>query len=170
VLGEDVAQQREHVDLAHAGRGLVAPDDEAAVGEIDVAPEHRAGRRDPAAAEQQHGDRRAPAGGLEALLFALFYAATGLAVAVYYRRLAVTGAKAFFELALLPLASAAFLAYVIVRSVPDLGGWTGKNMTYLYVLLGVGVLLMLYARWRKESDYFQRPLEAYDANTAETTT
>jgi amino acid transporter len=103
------------------------------------------------------------------LLFALFYAATGLAVAVYYRRLAVSGAKALFELALLPLASAAFLGYVIVRSVPDLGGWTGKNMTYLYVLLGAGVVLMLYARWRKESDYFQRPLEAYDPTTAETT-
>ena len=103
------------------------------------------------------------------LLFALFYAATGLAVAVYYRRLAVTGAKAFFELALLPLASAAFLCFVIVRSVPDLGGWTGKNMVYLYVLLGIGVVLMIYARSRKESDYFQRPLEAYDPTQVETT-
>jgi amino acid transporter len=101
------------------------------------------------------------------LLFALFYTATGLAVAVYYRRLAVRGVRPFLELALLPLGSAAFLGYIIWRSIPELGGWTGRNMEYLYVLLGIGVALMLYARWRKESDYFQRPLEAYDPASAD---
>ena len=60
------------------------------------------------------------------------------------------------------VASALFLCYVIWRSIPGLGGWTGRNMEYLYVLLGLGVALMAYAKWRNESDYFDRPLEAYD--------
>jgi hypothetical protein len=64
VLGQDLAQQREHVDLAHAGVGLVAADLEPPVGEVDVAPEHRSGCRRPPAAQQQRGERRAPAGGI----------------------------------------------------------------------------------------------------------
>ena len=96
------------------------------------------------------------------LLFALFYAATGFAVAVYYRRLAVQGVRPLLELCVFPVASALFLCYVIWRSIPGLGGWTGRNMEYLYVLLGLGVALMAYAKWRNESDYFDRPLEAYD--------
>jgi len=96
------------------------------------------------------------------LLFALFYAATGFAVAVYYRRLALQGVRPLLELGVFPVASALFLCYVIWRSIPDLGGWTGRNMEYLYVLLALGVALMAYAKWRNESDYFDRPLEAYD--------
>jgi amino acid transporter len=100
----------------------------------------------------------------DGLLFALLYTATGLAVAVYYRRLAVRGVRSFVDLALVPIASAAWLGYVIWRSVPGLGGWSGKNLLYLYVLLGIGIILMLYARWRNESDYFERPLEAFQPN------
>ena len=95
------------------------------------------------------------------LLFALFYAATGFAVAVYYRRRR-QGARPLLELGVFPVASALFLCYVIWRSIPGLGGWTGRNMEYLYVLLALGVALMAYAKWRNESDYFDRPLEAYD--------
>ena len=47
-------------------------------------------------------------------------------------------------------------------SIPGLGGWTGRNMEYLYALLAIGVVLMLYARWRGESRYFDQPLEAFD--------
>jgi hypothetical protein len=65
VLGPDLAQQREHVDLPHASVGLVAADLEAPVGEVDVAPDHGAGRRGPPAAQHQRGDRRAPAGRLD---------------------------------------------------------------------------------------------------------
>jgi hypothetical protein len=39
-------------------------------------------------------------------------------------------------------------------------------MEYLYALLAIGVVLMLYARSRKESDYFDQPLEAFDPTTA----
>jgi len=41
-------------------------------------------------------------------------------------------------------------------------------MEYLYVLLALGLALMAYARWRGESDYFDRPLEAYDPADAAT--
>ena len=67
VLGQDLPQQRQHVDLAHAGIGLVATDLEPPVREVDVAPQHRPGRRRSPAAEQQRGDRRAPAGRLDRL-------------------------------------------------------------------------------------------------------
>jgi amino acid transporter len=96
------------------------------------------------------------------VLFALFYAATGFAVAVYYRKLAARGLRPLLELAVFPAASAVFLCYVVWRSIPGLGGWTGRNMEYLYLLLGIGAVLMIYARIRGESDYFDRPLEAYD--------
>ncbi len=100
------------------------------------------------------------------LLFALFYAATGFAVAVYYRKLAARNVRGMLELVVFPVASALFLCYVIWRSIPGLGGWTGRNMEYLYALLAIGLVLMLYARWRKESDYFDQPLEAFDPSTA----
>ena len=105
---------------------------------------------------------------IDGILFALFYSATGFAVAVYYRRLAVQGVRPLVELGVFPVASALFLCYVIWRSIPGLGGWTGRNMEYLYVLLALGLALMAYARWRGESDYFDRPLEAYDPASAAT--
>ncbi len=79
VLGEDLPEQRQHVDLAHAGVGLVPADLEAPVGEVDIAPEHRAGRRSPAATEEEHGDGRAAAGRLDRMALG-----PGPAVAVGY--------------------------------------------------------------------------------------
>jgi len=49
--------------------GLVAPDLEAPVGEVHVAPHHSAGRRGTAAAQQERRDRRSPPGGLRAGCF-----------------------------------------------------------------------------------------------------
>ena len=51
MLGQDLPQQRQHVDLAHARVGLVATDLEPPVGEVVVAPQHRADRSPPAAEE-----------------------------------------------------------------------------------------------------------------------
>ena len=61
VLGQDFPEQRQHVDLAHACVGLVPADHEPSVGEIHVAPKRRPGSGSPAAAQEQRGDRRAPA-------------------------------------------------------------------------------------------------------------
>jgi len=98
------------------------------------------------------------------LLFAVFYAATGIAMAVYYRRRAVASLRSLLELAVIPLASAAFLLYIGYRAVPtNLGGWGSRNMLYLYIMLGIGVALMLYARFWLRADYFFQPQEAAPA-------
>jgi amino acid transporter len=96
------------------------------------------------------------------LMFALFYAATGIAMAVYYRRLAVRGVGAFLQVALVPLASAVFLIWVAFKSVPGLGGWNGTVMHYLYIMIAVGIIFLLVARFIGRSPYFAEPLEAYD--------
>jgi len=99
---------------------------------------------------------------VDGLLFALFYALTGIATAVYFRKLAMRGAWSFILVAVFPLAAAAFLAYIMYRSVAGLGGWTGRDLVSLYVMLGIGAVIMLYARFNGTSDYFRRPRESYE--------
>jgi amino acid transporter len=98
---------------------------------------------------------------VDGLLFALYYALTGIATAVYYRKLASRSAWSLVQLAVFPLAAAGFLAYIIVRSVERLGGWNGSDLVSLYVMLGIGVAIMLYVRFAGGSDYFSLPRETY---------
>jgi amino acid transporter len=49
------------------------------------------------------------------LMFALFYAATGVGMAVYYRKLALRSPRGFLELMLVPGVSAIFLLWVAVK-------------------------------------------------------
>jgi len=102
------------------------------------------------------------------LMFALFYAATGIGMAVYYRRLAVRGARGFVELMVVPVLSAAFLIWVAWKSVPGLGGWSGSVMKLAYVMLAIGVVMMIIGRLRRQTDYFSRPVEAYDPAATQT--
>jgi hypothetical protein len=39
-------------------------------------------------------------------------------------------------------------------------------MTLAYVMIGIGVLLMIVARARRQTDYFSRPVEAYEPAAA----
>jgi len=97
------------------------------------------------------------------LFFALFYAATALSMAVYYRRLAIRGLGSFLELALIPVLSAAFLIWVAIRSVPGLGGWGGSTMTYVYVMVAVGGGLLIVGRVTAHpGSYFHERPEAYE--------
>jgi hypothetical protein len=98
---------------------------------------------------------------VDGLLFALYYALTGIATAVYYRKLAGRSAWSLVQLAVFPLAAAGFLAYIIVRSVEGPGGWSGSDLVSLYVMLGIGVAIMLYVRFAGGSDYFSLPRETY---------
>lgn len=98
---------------------------------------------------------------VDGLLFALYYALTGIATAVYYRKLAVRSPWNIVQLAVFPLAAAGFLAYIIVRSVEGLGGWSGRDLVSLYVMLGIGAAIMLYVRFTGGSDYFCLPRETY---------
>lgn len=96
----------------------------------------------------------------DGLLFSLFYAATGIAMAVYYRRQAFRSWRGVLEVIVIPLVSAGFLLYVSYRSVPiNLGGWGSRNMVYLYVMLGIGIAFMIDARFRRRADYFFQPRE-----------
>jgi hypothetical protein len=39
-------------------------------------------------------------------------------------------------------------------------------MRNVYVMLGIGVILLVIARARRQTDYFDRPVEAYDPSAA----
>jgi amino acid transporter len=96
---------------------------------------------------------------VDGLLFALFYAFTGITMVVHFRRMAAAGPWNAVSLLLIPLISAAFLFYVVWKSVPGLGGWTSGSLISLYVLLGIGLMIMIYVRATNSSEYFATPRE-----------
>jgi amino acid transporter len=96
------------------------------------------------------------------LMFALFYAATGIGMAVYYRKLAARSVGGFLELIVVPGISALFLLWVAWKSVPGLGGWGGTIMKIVYVMLAIGVVLLFVGKARRQTDYYDRPVEAYE--------
>src|ERR1700750_265905 len=75
--------------------------------------------------------------------------------------IAATSPWNIIHIAVFPLAAAGFLAYIIVRSVEGLGGWAGRDLVSLYVLVGIGVPISIYVRFRGGSDYFKLPRETY---------
>lgn len=95
------------------------------------------------------------------LLFAVFYAATGITTAVYFRNLALQRTRDFFALLIVPAVSGLFLLWVAWRSIPGLGGWGGTVMRYLYVMLGIGLVLLLVGRFVTRSPYFAQHVAAY---------
>jgi amino acid transporter len=99
---------------------------------------------------------------VDGMLFALFYAFTGIAMIAYFRRVAIAGARNTLTLLLIPLVSTAFLLYVVWKSVPGLGGWTSGSLVSLYILLGIGAVIMICVRLTNSSGYFATPREAFD--------
>jgi amino acid transporter len=75
---------------------------------------------------------------VDGLLFALFYACTGITMVVYFRRMATAGLRNAATMVLIPFICTTFLLYIVWKSVPGLGGWTSGNLISLYVLLGIG--------------------------------
>jgi amino acid transporter len=91
------------------------------------------------------------------LLFAGFYTFTALSAVFYYRRRIFTNAWDALMVGLLPLASAVFLAWVVVKSLqtaPATEKWS------LVGIMGAGVVLMLVARFILRSPFFRIPLES----------
>jgi amino acid transporter len=85
------------------------------------------------------------------LLFSVFYILTALATIVYYRRRLLASPKDGLMLGLLPIASALFLAWIVVKSVQE------APSSQRYSLLGIvaaGVVLMFVARFVLRSDFF----------------
>ena len=91
------------------------------------------------------------------LLFAIFYVMTALAAIVYYRRRIFSRVWDSVLIGLLPLASAAFLAWVVVKSLLD------APNAQRFALVGIvvaGLVMMLVARFGYQSQFFRLPRES----------
>jgi amino acid transporter len=94
------------------------------------------------------------------LLFSAFYILTALATIVYYRRRIMARPQDLVWLGILPLAAAGFLGWIIAKSMttaPAAQNWS------ILGIIGVGVVLMLLARYRLRSDFFHIQRESADA-------
>jgi amino acid transporter len=94
---------------------------------------------------------------LTGLLFAIFYVLTGLASIVYYRRRVFSNVRDALVLGVLTLASAAFLVWMVEKSLS--GAPAAENFSLLGIVV-VGLLLMLVARFGLKSWFFQIPRES----------
>jgi amino acid transporter len=91
------------------------------------------------------------------LLFAVFYILTALTAVVYYRRRILAGAWDALILGVLPVGAAAFLTWILVKSLlsaPAAQVWSFAG------IVAAGLILMLYARFVLRSPFFQLPRES----------
>ncbi len=112
------------------------------------------------------------------LMIAFYYALTGFACAVYYRRELTKSAKNFLFIGVGPLVGAAILGFLFVKSAIDLvdpeNSYTGQTILGMAVpfVTGVGFLLLgavLLVLWRlggHERFFERRPFEAVDPAVA----
>jgi hypothetical protein len=98
---------------------------------------------------------------VDGLLFALFYVFTGVTMVVYFRRVGTCGPRNAITLLAIPVISTAFLFYIVWKSVPGLGGWTSGSLVALYIMLGIGAVIMIWVRLAKTSPYFSTPREVF---------
>jgi len=96
---------------------------------------------------------------LTSLLYCAFYVLTACAAIVYYRRRIFSGFLDAMILGVLPLAAAAFLCWILVRSLmlaPAAQVWS------MAAIVGVGLVLMLAARFVLQSPFFHIQRESYN--------
>ena len=86
------------------------------------------------------------------VLFALFYAATGIATTWFYRRLLTRSVKDAFLVGVLPIGGAAALLYIAVKSLVDFSGQALWSMVGIAI---AGVLAMIFAAAYKRSQFFK---------------
>jgi amino acid transporter len=85
------------------------------------------------------------------LLFSIFYILTALAAVAYYRRRVFRSARDALTLGIFPLAAAAFLGWVLTKSLlaaPWAWRWS------LIAIVAAGLILMLAARYILRSPFF----------------
>ena len=91
------------------------------------------------------------------LLYATFYVLTALGAVVYFRRRIVSNAADLVLVGILPLAAAAFLVWLVVKSL--LAAPAPQLRSVLGVVV-VGIVLMFVARFVLRSSFFRDPLES----------
>jgi amino acid transporter len=99
-------------------------------------------------------------GFLTGLLFALFYILTALAGIAYFRRRIVRNVRDAITVGLLPLASAAFLAWMVIKSMME--SPAPQNWSMLGVVVA-GLILMLVSRFVLRSPFYRIRLESAPA-------
>jgi amino acid transporter len=90
------------------------------------------------------------------LLFTIFYVMTALTTIIYYRADVARNGRSLIMTGVLPLAAAAFLGWVFVRSL--MAAPAGQLWSVAGVV-GAGVAVMLAARFALRSPYFSLPRE-----------
>jgi amino acid transporter len=88
---------------------------------------------------------------ITALLYAAFYIFTALAAVMYYWRRILNSVMDAVVLGLLPLAAAGFLGWILVKT---LQGAPAAQIWSLVAIIGVGVILMLVARFVLKPQFF----------------
>lgn len=86
------------------------------------------------------------------LLYAAFYVLTALATIVYFRRRVITNFMNAITLGILPVGAAGFLIWLVFKSLESTAAF--ENWT-LIVIMAIGLLLMLIARFVLKSPFFR---------------
>jgi len=97
------------------------------------------------------------------VLFALFYAFTGIATAWFYRRLLARSTKDALLVGVLPLAATAVLFYIAIKSIIT---FTGTERWTLAAIAISGATMLLVARLVYQSAFFRIRRTAFDPDTA----
>lgn len=95
-------------------------------------------------------------------MFGTFYAFGALANTWYFRSEIRQSFRGFVLVAAIPLAAAAFLGWIIVKSLQT---FSSGAILALAITIGLGVVAMLAARVSK-SPFFKLPRERYAAGPA----
>ncbi len=95
------------------------------------------------------------------LLFSVFYILTALAAMTYYRRRIMSSVWDFVAIGILPLGAAAFLGWILVKSLLAL---PGSQLWSVVGIVASGLLLMLAARFILHSPFFQVARESEQRN------
>ena len=107
------------------------------------------------------------------LMIAFYYALTGFACVIYYRRELLHSVRTFLFVGVAPMIGSVLLTYLFVKSCVDLSkpensesgqSWFGVGPPLIIGLglLGVGVVLMLIWRAMGHKEFFQRKTEVAD--------
>jgi amino acid transporter len=99
------------------------------------------------------------------LLFAIFYIMTALAMIVYYRRRILSNVRDLIILGVLPLGAIGFLGWMFVETVR--GSGTAAQNWDLIVIIGLGLILMVIARFFLRSPFFQIRRESEPSGASE---